>query len=94
MNASLREVTEKSIASLINRKLLNTSSIKREVIIDCIDSDNAINDNSCKSRSTIQDVFIVTGKISKSLDVKGINSCTDLCAMINYTKNNYMLNNV
>ena len=93
-NTSLREVTERSIKVLIDRKLLNVTSVKRNAIIDTIASNNVINDTSCKSRITIQDGFISTGEISKSLDGKGINSCPDLHAMIKCTKNKSILNNV
>ena len=93
-NASLREVTERSIKVLIDRKLLNVTSVKRNAIVVTIDSNDIINETSCKSRITIQDGFISTGEISKSLDGKGINSCPDLHAMIKCTKNKSMLNNV
>ena len=67
VHASLHEVTEDPITVLINRKLLKIPSMKLEAIVDCVASDNATNDDSCKSRSTIQDGFIVTGEIRKIL---------------------------
>ena len=69
-------------------------SIKREAIVECIASDNVINDDSYKIRLITQDGFIVTGETSKSLHGKGINSFPDLNTMINCTKSNAMLSDV
>ena len=54
---------------------------------------NVMNNKICKSRLTIQDGFLATGEISKSMDGRGTNSCPDLHAMINCTKNDDMLSN-
>ena len=93
-NTSLREVNERFIKVLSDRKLLNVTSVKRNTIVDTIASNNVIDDTSCKSRMTIQYGFISTGEISKLLDGRGINSCPDFHAMIKCTKNKLMLNDV
>ena len=59
-----------------------------------MDTNNTINDNSCKNRMTTQDGFLAEGQISRSLDGKGINSCPNLHAMTKFTKNICVLHNM
>ena len=62
--------------------------------LDCIATNNIINDNSCKSKKTIQDRFLAIDQISRSFDSKGINSCLDLHTKIKCTKSMSILHNI
>lgn len=61
--------------------------------IDCIASNNLIDDKSYSSRKIIQDGYVQTGEISKTSDGKGYNSCPDLYALVSSTKNPKILKN-
>lgn len=78
---------------LCKRKLLNVSAHEFNTFLDCIATNNMINNNSCKSRKTAQDSFLATSEISRSQDGKGINSCLNLHALMNCAKNLNALNN-
>ena len=77
---------------LAKRKMLNLSAWKFNTHVDCVASNNVINDTTCNSRKTTQDGILPTGQLSKTMDCKGLNSCPDLYSMINCTKNIRVLN--
>jgi hypothetical protein len=73
------------------RGLLNLALWKMNALIDCVASNNKINDKSCKSIETVQDGYISTGEMSRTADGKGYNSCPDLYAMVQCTKKRTVL---
>ena len=62
-------------------------------MIDCVESNNKINENSWNNKDTIQDRLISTGEISQIRDSKGVNSYPDLHQIIKCNKNIDILNN-
>ena len=92
IETALHANAKNALTMLAKRKMLNLSAWKFNTCVDCIASNNIINDTSCKSRKTMQDGFLATEQLSKTMDDKGLNSYQDLYSMINCTKNVSVLN--
>ena len=93
INTALKQEALKSLKIAKGKGLLKLSRWKFEAIIDCIASNNIINDKSCKSRETIQNGYVATGEISRDVNNVGYIACPDAFSIIRCTKNRQILNN-
>jgi len=66
---------------------------KHDTIIDCIASNNEVNNHSC-DRRTIQERYCTIGECSKPADGTGYSSCPDLYQTICCTKNIKITHNI